>query len=178
MPLLLIELKAGHRSVEDAYRDNIRDYRDTIPQIFRPNGFVLSSNGLDARIGASAIALWDTYKEWKRIDDETEPGGVSLETAIRAAATPVRLLDLVENFLVFESSREGLEKKIAQNHQFLGVNKAVAAVARLGENRGKLGVFWHTQGSRQEPFDGDLRARRCCARFQAQLDLRARHRPR
>jgi type I restriction enzyme, R subunit len=147
VPLLMIELKAGHRPVEDAYRDNIRDYRDTIPQIFRPNGFVLVSNGLDARVGASAFAPWETYKEWKRVDDETEPGRVSLETAIRAAATPERLLDLVENFLVFESTTDGLEKKIAQNHQFLGVNKAVAAVARLGENRGRLGVFWHTQGS-------------------------------
>ncbi|MCM5560071.1 type I restriction endonuclease subunit R [Pleomorphomonas sp. JP5] len=147
VPLLFVELKAGHRRVDDAYRDNIRDYRDTIPQLFRPNGFVLVSNGLDTRIGASVHAPWDTYKEWKRIDDETEPGCVSLETAIRAAATPERLADLVENFLIFEATKDGLVKKIAQNHQFLGVNKAVAAVGRLGENRGKLGVFWHTQGS-------------------------------
>ena len=147
VPLLMMELKASHHLVEEAYRDNIRDYRDTIPQIFRPNGFVLVSNGLDARIGASAFSPWESFKEWKRIDDETEPGRVSLKTAIRAAATPERLLDIVENFLVFEAGREGLEKKIAQNHQYLGVNKAVAAVARLGKNRGKLGVFWHTQGS-------------------------------
>jgi type I restriction enzyme R subunit len=147
VPLLFVELKAGHRRVDDAYRDNIRDYRDTIPQLFRPNGFVLVSNGLDTRIGASVHAPWDTYKEWKRIDDETESGRVSLETAIRAATTPERLADIVENFVIFEATKDGLVKKIAQNHQFLGVNKAVAAVGRLGENRGKLGVFWHTQGS-------------------------------
>ncbi len=147
VPLLFIELKAGHRRIEDAYRDNIRDYRDAIPQLFRPNGLVLVSNGLDTRIGASAYSPWDTYKEWKRIDDESEPGRVSLETAIRAAATPERLIDLVENFLVFEETKDGLVKKVAQNHQFLGVNKAVQAVANLGENQGKLGVFWHTQGS-------------------------------
>ena len=147
VPLLFVELKAGHRRVEDAYRDNVRDYRDTVPHLFQPNGFVLVSNGLDTKIGASVHAPWDTYKEWKRIDDETEEGRVSLETAIRAAATPQRLADLVENFLVFEQTEDGLVKKIAQNHQFIGVNKAVAAVARLGENQGKLGVFWHTQGS-------------------------------
>lgn len=147
VPLLFIELKAGHKRVDDAYNDNIRDYRDAIPQLFRPNGFVIVSNGLDTRIGASAYAPWPTYKEWKRIDDETEPGRVSLETAIRAAATPERLVDLVENFLVFEETDDGLVKKVAQNHQFLGVNKAVQAVAKLGENQGKLGVFWHTQGS-------------------------------
>lgn len=88
VPLLFIELKAGHRRIEDAYRDNVRDYRDSIPQLFRPNGFVLVSNGLDTRIGASAYSPWDAYKEWKRIDDETEPGRVSLETAIRASADP------------------------------------------------------------------------------------------
>ena len=147
VPLLFVELKAGHRRIEDAYRDNIRDYRDTIPQLFAPTGFVLVSNGLETRIGAGVYAPWDTFKEWKRIDDETEPGRVSLETAIRAAATPERLLDLVESFLIFQETRDGLIKMVAQNHQYLGVNKAVAAVGRLGENRGRLGVFWHTQGS-------------------------------
>ncbi|MBN9336010.1 type I restriction endonuclease subunit R [Devosia sp.] len=147
VPLFFVELKAGHRRIEDAYQDNVRDYRDSIPQLFQPNGFLLLSNGLDARIGASAYAPWDTYKEWKRIDDETEPGRVSLETALRAAATPERLIDLVENFLIFEETKDGLVKKLAQNHQFLGVNKAVQAVVELGENQGKLGVFWHTQGS-------------------------------
>lgn len=147
IPLLFIELKAGHKQIEDAYSDNIRDYRDTIPQLFKPNGFMMVSNGLETRIGSSAYSPWDTYKEWKRIDDETEPGRVSLETAIRAAAMPDRLFDLVENFLVFEETKEGLVKKVAQNHQFIGVNKAVHAVANLGDNKGKLGVFWHTQGS-------------------------------
>lgn len=147
VPLLFIELKAGHRRIEDGYRDNVRDYRDTIPQLFRPNGFVMVSNGLESRLGASAYSPWDTYKEWKRIDDETEPGRVSLETALRAAASPDRLIDIVENFLIFEETKDGLVKKLAQNHQYLGVNKAVHAVTNLGENQGKLGVFWHTQGS-------------------------------
>lgn len=147
VPLLFVELKAGHRRIEDGYRDNVRDYRDTIPQLFRPNGFVMVSNGLESRLGASAYSPWDTYKEWKRIDDETEPGRVSLETALRAAASPDRLIDIVENFLIFEETKDGLVKKLAQNHQYLGVNKAVHAVTNLGNNQGKLGVFWHTQGS-------------------------------
>lgn len=147
VPLLFIELKAGHRRIADGYRDNVRDYRDTIPQLFRPNGFVMVSNGLESRLGASAYSPWDTYKEWKRIDDETETGRVSLETALRAAASPERLIDIVENFLIFEETKDGLVKKLAQNHQYLGVNKAVHAVTNLGENQGKLGVFWHTQGS-------------------------------
>lgn len=143
VPLLFIELKASHRSTQAAYDQNLRDYRDAIPHIFWGNGIVLLSNGDDARIGAP-FAGWGHFKEWKRIDDEGAKGVVSLDTALTAACSPERLLDIVENFVVFEETRDGLIKKIAQNHQYLGVNKAVAEIGKID---GKLGVFWHTQGS-------------------------------
>lgn len=143
VPLLFIELKASHRSAQAAYDQNLRDYRDAVPHIFWGNGIVLLSNGDDARIGAP-FAGWGHFKEWKRIDDEGAKGVVSLDTALTAACSPERLLDIVENFVVFEETRDGLVKKIAQNHQYLGVNKAVAEIGKVG---GKLGVFWHTQGS-------------------------------
>ena len=38
-------------------------------------------------------------------------------------------------------------KIVAQNQQFLGVNRAIEAVQRPHERGGKLGVFWHTQGA-------------------------------
>jgi len=57
------------------------------------------------------------------------------------------LLDLVENFTLFDESRGGLAKITAKNHQYLGVNNAVDALAAIKENQGRLGVFWHTQGS-------------------------------
>ena len=144
VPLLFIELKASHRSAQAAYDENLRDYRDTIPHIFHGNGLVLLSNGSDARIGAP-YAPWGHFKEWKRIDDEGAAGIVGLETALRACATPERLLDLTENFVVFEETREGLVKKVAQNHQHLGVNRAITEIGRSAD--GRLGVFWHTQGS-------------------------------
>jgi type I restriction enzyme, R subunit len=146
VPLLFVELKGTHRNARAAYDENLRDNRDTIPHVFWGNGFVLLSNGEDARIGAP-YAGWEHFKEWKRIDDEGSVGVVSLDTVLTAACSPERLLDIVENFLVFEETRDGLVKKVAQNHQYLGVNKAVAEVSRLGANRGRLGVFWHTQGS-------------------------------
>ena len=148
VPLLFIELKAGHRTARDGYDQNLRDYRDTIPHVFDATGAVLVSNGLDTRIGPSPHAPWDeAFKEWKRIDDETAQGVISLDVTLRAACAPDRLLDLVENFLIFEETRDGLVKKVAQNHQFIGVNKAVEAVRHIRENEGRLGVFWHTQGS-------------------------------
>jgi len=150
IPVLFLELKASHKTLKAAYDDNLTDYRDTIPQLFVPNGFVVLSNGSKTVIG-STFAPWDHFHDWKRINDEGETGVVSLETVIRGTCTRERLLDIVENFTVFEDAKGGLIKKIAKTHQYLGVNKAIAEVGRVNQRPegepGRLGVFWHTQGS-------------------------------
>ena len=146
IPLLLVELKAVHKNLKNAFAENLTDYRSAIPQLFTMNGFVILSNGSATRVGSS-FAPWEHFFEWKRINDEGEKGVVSLETAIRGVCEASRFLDIVENFTVFQEVRGGLIKIVAKNHQFLGVNRAIEEVGRLGENRGRLGVFWHTQGS-------------------------------
>lgn len=146
IPLALLELKASHKSVEQAYRKNLSDYRDTIPQLFVPNAFVLLSTGSATKVGAT-FAPWERFGEWKRTDDETEPGIVSLETAIHGLFEPSRMLDAVENFVAYLERPGGLVKVLAQNHQVLGVNAAMRALADPGTRDGRLGVFWHTQGS-------------------------------
>jgi type I restriction enzyme R subunit len=146
IPLVFIELKASHKHLKNAYDDNLRDYRNTIPQVFVPNAFIVLSNGSETRIG-SVSAEWEHFFEWKRINDEGETGVVSLDTALRGLCEKARFLDYVENFVLFEEARGGIIKKIAKNHQFLGVNRAIAKVASLGDHQGRLGVFWHTQGS-------------------------------
>jgi type I restriction enzyme, R subunit len=146
IPLVLFELKASHKSVEHAYSENLRDYRDTIPQLVVPNAVVILSNGSETRVG-STFAPWGRFGEWKRIDDESEPGIVSLETTIRGVCAPPRLLDLVENFVAYQERPGGLVKLLAQNHQVLGVNAALRALRDEQRREGRLGVFWHTQGS-------------------------------
>ncbi|MBP1466239.1 type I restriction endonuclease subunit R [Candidatus Chloroploca sp. M-50] len=146
LPLVLLELKAHHKHVQAAYDNNLRDYKTTIPQLFWPNALIILSNGVESRVG-SMTAEWNHFSEWKRINSEGEKGVVSLDTTVRATCAPERLLDLVENFTLFEETRGGLVKLIARNHQYLGVNNAIAAVRDLGANQGRLGVFWHTQGS-------------------------------
>ncbi len=146
IPLLLIELKASHKRLEAAYRDNLRDYRNTIPQLFWYNAFSILSNGSLTRVG-STTAEWEHFAEWKKISSEDEPGAVSLETAIRGTCQKDRLLDLVENFIIFTDVRGGLVKLLAKYHQYLGVNNSIKAVQSIEENQGRLGVFWHTQGS-------------------------------
>lgn len=65
IPLLFMELKAAHRNLEHAYNDNLRDYRDTIPQLFVPNGFIVLSNGAESKVG-SITSPWEHFLEWKR----------------------------------------------------------------------------------------------------------------
>lgn len=150
LPLLFVELKTSHKTLKSAYDGNLTDYRSVIPQLFTYNAVVMLSNGSETVVG-STFSPWEHLFEWKRINDEGEKGVVSLETAIRGIAEPERLLDIVENFTVFEEAQGGTLKKIAKNHQYLGVNKAIAELQRIkgrpaGE-AGRLGVFWHTQGS-------------------------------
>ncbi|WP_013627797.1 type I restriction endonuclease subunit R [Rubinisphaera brasiliensis] len=146
LPLVFIELKGSHVKIEHAYQHNLKDYRETIPQLFWFNGLVILSNGSKARVG-SVTAGWEHFSDWKRINNEGEQGVVSLETLIRGTCEKSRLLDLIENFTLFEEGERGLAKIVGKNHQYLGVNNAVNALEQIKENQGRLGVFWHTQGS-------------------------------
>ncbi len=146
LPLVFIELKASHKSLENAYKYNLSDYRTTIPQIFWHNAVIILSNGSKSRIG-SITAGWEHFAEWKKINDEGEEGIVSLDTMIRGVCEPLHLLDLVENFTLYSEAEGETAKLIAKNHQYLGVNRAIEATVKIKDNQGKLGVFWHTQGS-------------------------------
>lgn len=146
IPLLFIELKAAHVALKNAFDKNLRDYKTAIPQLFWYNAFIILSNGSESKIG-SLSAEWEHFSEWKKINSEGEQGFVSLETILKGTCEPTRFLDIVENFSLFNEAQGGLQKIIAKNHQYLGVNNAIEAVQNLKENQGKLGVFWHTQGS-------------------------------
>jgi len=146
LPLLFVELKATHRRLEAAWKDNLRDYKDTVPQLFWANAFIILSNGSQSRLGTLS-AGWEHFADWKKIGSESEAGRVSLETMLRGVCEPARFLDLVENFTLFQEVPGGLIKLTAKNHQYLGVNNALDALADIRQREGKLGVFWHTQGS-------------------------------
>ena len=149
IPLVLLELKASHKTVEHAYDKNLRDYRDTIPQLFTPNALRDPLERLgDAGSGAT-FAPWERFGEWKRIDDEAEPGVVSLETAIRgtlragAAARHGRELRRLPR-----APGRPDQGRSRRTTRCSGVNAAIAGAARIRATReGRLGVFWHTQGS-------------------------------
>lgn len=146
IPLLFVELKAAHKQMQTAYTGNLTDYKGTIPQLFWFNAFIILSNGSEAKVG-SITSEWGHFNDWKRINSEGEKGIISLETAIRGTCEPIRFLDILENFLLFMEVRGGIVKVVPKNHQYLGVENAMVALGEIKRRDGRLGVFWHTQGS-------------------------------
>ena len=204
LPLVFIELKAVYKDIREGFENNLTDYMDenVIAHAFHHNAFLVVSNGERARYG-SITSEWDHFAEWKRLD-EADKGSLDAEVLLDGMLAHDRLLDIVENFILFDDSKPGATRKvIARNHQVLGVNGAVESVARqeqlklefpperrlthrlvelplqspapeehlpaLGKvaetaspyipegpveiverahpDLGRLGVFWHTQGS-------------------------------
>jgi len=145
LPLLFIECKNVHKDLEVAYRQNYKDYLDTVPHLFHHNALILLANGIQARIG-SLGSPYKFFHEWKRLA-ESERGAVDMETLLKGICERGNCLDLIENFIVFDDSAVEPKKILARNHQFLGVNRAIEAVRNRSERDGRLGVFWHTQGS-------------------------------
>jgi len=155
LPLVFIELKGINVKLRAAYEKNLSDYKRTIPKILHCNAFVIISNGAESKVG-SISSKYEHFHDWKRISEEDE-GIVSLDTIIRGTCEKGRLMDMFENFILYDTSKGAVSKLVARNHQFIGVNKAIEhfqntrQTAKAGiisaEDAQKLGVFWHTQGS-------------------------------
>ncbi len=145
LPLLFIELKRNDVDVENAYIDNYTDYQDTIPFLFYYNAFLMLSNGMEAKVGTLG-SKYEFFHEWKRLSED-DAGSVALETMLRGICRKENFLDLYENFILYDHSDGRTVKILARNHQYLGVNEAVKAYGERQLREGKLGVFWHTQGS-------------------------------
>ncbi|MBS0606510.1 MAG: type I restriction endonuclease subunit R [Verrucomicrobia bacterium] len=200
LPLVFFELKAVYKNIRAGFDGNLSDYLDenVIAHAFHHNAFLVVSNGHRARYG-SITSKWEHFYEWKR-SDEKQKGDIDTKFLLDGMLAHDRLLDLVENFILFDASKPGsIRKVVARNHQVLGVNNAVDSVRRQEDLKklfppdkrlgyrvielpkedfadhdsimdteatsdekhrkllsfpesahpdlGKLGVFWHTQGS-------------------------------
>ena len=134
LPLVFIELKAVHRNIREGFENNLTDYMDenVIAHAFHHNAFLVVSNGDRARYG-SITSEWEHFTEWKRLD-EADKGSVEAEMLLNGMLAHDRLLDIVENFILFDESKPGATRKvIARNHQVLGANRAVASMVRQEE---------------------------------------------
>ncbi|HBC69149.1 MAG TPA: type I restriction endonuclease subunit R [Sutterella sp.] len=145
LPLLFVELKHPDVEVKVAYDGNYTDYQDTIPQLFFYNAMVMLSNGSQSKVGTLG-SKFEFFHEWKRLKEE-DAGSVELETMLKGMCNRANFLDLFENFILYDHFGGRTSKILARNHQYLGVNEAVKAYQERKLRQGKLGVFWHTQGS-------------------------------
>lgn len=160
LPLVMIELKNATEKVKTGYDVNLKTYRKDIPQLFWYNLFVCVSNGIQTRIG-SFKAPWEHFFSWVKLHDtavsnhqmsreeveaQSQVTGkrLSLELFGEGLCKKDKLLDYLENFVLYHNNKA---KIIAKNHQFLGVNNAIASLEDKEGKKGRLGVFWHTQGS-------------------------------
>jgi len=119
-----------YRNIRAGFDDNLTDYlRQSIPHAFHHNPFLVVSNGDRARYG-SITSKWEHFSEWKR-NGERETGSVDAQVLLDGMLSKRSLLDLVQNFILFDESRTGgIRKIVARNHQVLGVNNAVESVIR------------------------------------------------
>jgi type I restriction enzyme R subunit len=134
LPLVFFELKAVYVNIRAGFDGNLRDYLDehVIAHAFHHNAFLIVSNGHRARYG-SITSQWEHFAEWKR-QDESDKGSVDAKVLLNGLLDKARLLDIVENFILFDASKPGAVRKIvARNHQVLGVNRALASVIHQEE---------------------------------------------
>lgn len=155
LPMVFIELKNSIVKIAEAYNKNLKDYLKDIPNLFAFNQICVLSNGLETKLGAFN-STFDYFFEWLKVESEKEEvhrekiqqantvGESSVQYFIDGLLNKKRLIDYIENFILFENQST---KIIAKNHQFLGVNNLMESVYNRKELQGKLGVFWHTQGS-------------------------------
>ncbi|MCY4206523.1 MAG: type I restriction endonuclease subunit R [Roseovarius sp.] len=147
LPLMFCELKRPDKDLRRAYDENLRDYKDTIPHLFHFNALVVLGNGEQARMG-SISAEYGHFAEWLKNGESIGRGDrLSMEALLEVVFDKRRFMDVFENYILFADTANGPSKILAKNHQFLGVNRAVEAVHNRAKRDGKLGVFWHTQGS-------------------------------
>ncbi len=145
IPLLFIECKNIYKDLLQAYKKNLSDYKDTIPHFFHHNAIIMLANGHEAKIG-SITAGYEHFHQWKRLA-ESEPGIVDMETLLKGICDKKNFIDIFENFILYDDSTGKKRKIICKNHQFLGVNQIIKSLQDPNRSKGKLGVFWHTQGA-------------------------------
>lgn len=144
LPLVVIELKSPSREETDASEAylQLRNYQKFIPSLFIYNAFNVMSDMALTKIG-TITAKEDRYMEWKQPTGEV----VDYDTAFKSVFIPRVFLNLLKNYLLFDVREGSYTKILAGYHQYYAVEKAAQKTEEAVKGDGKIGVFWHTQGS-------------------------------
>lgn len=144
IPLVVIELKSPSREETDASEAylQLRNYQQLIPCLFTYNAFNVMSDMAMTKKG-TVTAKEDRYMEWKKADGEV----ADYDVCFKSVFTKTVFLNLLKNYLLFDVSEGTYGKILAGYHQYYAVEKAAKRAQEAVKGDGKIGVFWHTQGS-------------------------------
>ena len=144
LPLVVIELKSPSREETDASEAylQLRNYQKFIPSLFIYNAFNVMSDMALTKIG-TVTAKEDRYMEWKQPTGEV----ADYDVAFKSVFAPKILLNLLKNYILFDVREGSYAKILAGYHQYYAVEKAAVKTEEAVKGDGKIGVFWHTQGS-------------------------------
>ena len=149
LPLVVIELKSPSReetNVSEAYLQ-LRNYMKEIPSLFVYNVFCVMSDMACSKAG-TITSNEDRYMEWKTKDGKYESSQfIDYDTFFEGIFIKERFIDIIKNFICFSKEESGAAKILAAYHQYFAVKKAVERTKKATQGDGKIGVFWHTQGS-------------------------------
>lgn len=149
LPLVVVELKSPSREETDASEAylQLRNYMKDIPSLFSFNMFCVMSDMALSKAG-TITSKEDRYMEWKTKDGNYESTEfVDYDTFFEGIFQRDRLLDIIKNFICFSKEEKGSAKILAGYHQYFAVKKAIERTKHATVSNGKIGVFWHTQGS-------------------------------
>ncbi|MDP3763780.1 MAG: HsdR family type I site-specific deoxyribonuclease, partial [bacterium] len=145
LPIVDIEAKSPTAASSIDYSNavgQIKRYERNAFKLFWSNCFNIASDGLKTVYGAT-YAQAQYFLEWREEELEKKYGE-GLEVTLAALLSHERLLDIIGNFILFETEKEGAMKKITRYMQYRGTNKIVE---RVRQGKTKRGLIWHTQGS-------------------------------
>ena len=149
LPLVVVELKsavAEDATIDDAYLQ-IRNYQQSVPSLFTYNAFNVISDMSETRAG-TITAKQERYMEWKTVAGDYETTSLAdYRTFFLGMFDKHRLLDILQNFICFDKNQGSMAKILTAYHQYYAVNRAMERTRAAVEGNGKIGVFWHTQGS-------------------------------
>lgn len=148
IPVVVFELKSPSREetdASDAYLQ-LKNYLKAIPSFFVPNVFMVMSDMTTTKVG-TITSPEDRFVEWKSVDGDYSHNNTHWETMVDGMLRKERLCDIIRNFVCFDVAEGRTSKILAAYHQYFGVHKAAERAVEAVSGDGKIGVFWHTQGS-------------------------------
>ena len=149
VPVVVMELKSPSREETDASEAylQLRNYMKDIPSLFSFNMFCVMSDMALSKAG-TITSKEDRYMDWKTKDGNYETNEeLHYDTFFEGIFQRERLLDIIKNFICFSKEEKGSAKILAGYHQYFAVKKAIERTKHATVSNGKIGVFWHTQGS-------------------------------